>query len=656
MGHNVTDGIQLYLPVSEATVRTVIERDPDIRPVLADRSLPELCSVFIIQHILDKREQLHPVSAIERLLADLIDDAKAVPVEGFLETMLTKLDPARLVAGLTKIGAEPSIALLSEAEIAQRHYLTAEKGWDFDYARRRHEAWQSERARYDLPGVRRILDDQQFRPAQILNAELDENLHVQGYAGTGKSTLIGELIALLLAHGVPPSQILVLTKTSLQQQAFTRDRAAPSGVTRITVGELAAQIMPKNLLDPTLQRLRHRSRLGHKLLPEQVAAYFGLAEIGQLTAVWLARAAIQTVSRYCFSDQEIVNDTHLPAWFRRWRESPRSPTGAMQTATVITTAEALWREILTPSPGFDPPVWVDHQIKYCALHGITLPSSFTHVIADESHDLSPAVRKILDSSPQACLTLADEYQNLSGSVPARKEHRSRELTLSHRAGQPLEQIVNPILSVHRIKPKALFVGNTQIPTEVRYYKVASLPEEPATIVVSNNWSMWAWLRHMDEKGVDFSLLGHDRDLDRFVVDCIELFHRGIRPRHWELRNYTTWDRVAYNQQDNRAFQRIQESLEQGYEQSDWRNTFARVKCGGANVYSIGTVESVKNADYETVMLSPETIEGLRTTDRDALAAAESAIYTAITRVKHKLIVPEDLRNWIEEYASDPVRI
>jgi hypothetical protein len=40
----------------------------------------------------------------------------------------------------------------------------------------------------------------------------------------------------------------------------------------------------------------------------------------------------------------------------------------------------------------------------------------------------------------------------------------------------------------------------------------------------------------------------------------------------------------------------------------------------------------------------------------ALAAASSSIYVAVTRARHRLIVPERLRQWIEEIKGRPERV
>jgi hypothetical protein len=51
------------------------------------------------------------------------------------------------------------------------------------------------------------------------------------------------------------------------------------------------------------------------------------------------------------------------------------------------------------------------------------------------------------------------------------------------------------------------------------------------------------------------------------------------------------------------------------------------------------------------MLVPELVDGVWEARREDYAAASAALYVAVTRAQHRLIVPERLRNWLEEISG-----
>lgn len=638
-----------YLPVSQRTVGEVVGNHPEVSPILGRLTAPEICALYVVQNLPRLRESPSPAAASQKLLANLIEASNTTSLEEFSAEISSRINPEELSEGLAQ-HSDLSITLLTDEEIRQRGFLTATREWDWGFAARRAAAEQAHEAHYELPGVSPSanLSREQYRVPQAIHAEIDEHLHVQGYSGTGKSFLIQVIVDLLVRHGVEPSRILVLTRRWSQMKAISA--GLPKTVTTRTVNDLASDIMPRGRLDQAHKNMRYRSQKTHNLRNDRVIQFFGLTSIGSLSAMSIARAVQQTVNSFCMSGSDHVLEEHIPSWFIRAIEKSAHTTRIMLKDVVLKTAAALWRETQAPSTKeFQPPVRGFHQIKYATLNGLRIPGAYTHVIVDESHDLSGALLKLLDNSPQACITLGDYYQNLSGK-PSRRGigARTKEITLSHRAGKSLEQVVNPILTSHPIEPSSLFAGNNEIPTDVVYYSKAYIPDSPTTILVARKWAMWGWAQRLAKSGVPFSLLGSPSELNRFVQDCIELYHRGIRPTDRELFRFENWDSLAFALRGDNAFEEIHALLEDGYEIKHWRSTYATAMADEARGHLLGEVADAKNADYDQVMLSPDTVRMLRTEDKETLAAAESALYTAATRVRYTLIAPESLRNWIED--------
>jgi hypothetical protein len=192
-----------------------------------------------------------------------------------------------------------------------------------------------------------------------------------------------------------------------------------------------------------------------------------------------------------------------------------------------------------------------------------------------------------------------------------------------------------------------FHGNPLHKTQIVYYDKPQVPDRPAVIVVSDTWGLFEWAQRLAER-VDFELLSSARDLDAFVKDCIELHRHGSRPRHPELFRFGSWEALASRHHDSPGFLRIEAMLRSGYGNEDWMKTAARLVKKSAAGYALGLIEDVRNLEFETVMLAPEVVDRAA---RVALASAGSAVYVAVTRAQRRLMVPESLRNWIDEISA-----
>ena len=260
--------------------------------------------------------------------------------------------------------------------------------------------------------------------------------------------------------------------------------------------------------------------------------------------------------------------------------------------------------------------------------------------------------QILDCSSQAVISLGDEYQNLRGKSQQRSNIiRSREVIHSVRCGSPIEKIVNPIIAIHPAKTKIHFYGNPSNNLEIAYYGQPQVPDKPAAILVMGMWGLFEWVQRVASKNVNLSLLTDTKNLSIFVNDCIELYRRGTQARHGELFRFKDWDAVVSHYRGNQSFQAIDQMLRRGYQYGDWEKTSANFTESKARSYLLGRIEDVRNHEFQTVMIVPEVISPVWQAKSEDRAAVSSAIYVAVTRAKHTLIVPHELRDWIEEISA-----
>lgn len=635
----------LYLPISEPTLRDVLDEARTLNNVLRDLSPHETASLLLLEGLSKRRDDRSPPS--ERTLADIVRSCRLLALEAgpatLLEHVLSVLSRAGIDAGRRRL-PELRIALLDQASVERGEFLSADGRWDHGFAERHRESLAAALVRAETEtGEPTRLTREQSRIFLELRAEDDEPLHVQGYAGTGKSSLIGALIEMLEPSG---ARVLVLAETRRQLRTAPVDDRRARHVDKNTFDVLADRLMGEDLTSPAYLNLHRRKRSRGELPDEELARLLGIHAEVRFTAAEIARAVRATLFVFCRSDDDELGERHLP---RAWRQAFDLTLGA----ATCQHARALWEAIVSrPAKELEPLIGDHHAIKWVALNRWPIPDPYTHVIVDESHYLPGAVRQILSSSPQAVWTLGDDYQNLGGHTPpARSGVRAREMTHSIRSGEEVEELINPIIAAHPGGTKAPFHGNRMHRVEIVRYDArrARVPQRAAAILVDDTWGLFEWVQRIVSAGANVELMGDHRDLDRFVKDCIELHTRGIRARHRALLRFDSWEQVATHHHGNPGFQRVDRLLARGYGYRDWLRTYARLSRRDTGpTHSVGLIGDTLNHEFDTVMLAPSVLGDERSRRR---AAFGSSIYVTLTRARRRLIVPDGLRHWIEALSA-----
>ncbi|GFE82608.1 hypothetical protein GCM10011487_46080 [Steroidobacter agaridevorans] len=631
----------LYLPISEQALSRVLNEAHSLATTLTGLKVPELAALMLLQAL--PKIVRHGSVFAERILMEAISASQAkVERDGataLVDEAIESLDRAKIRAGHGLL-ADLGICLLSDEQIGQQHYLMDDGAWDSGSRDRYHARDHEARQQILLPsGAMSFLTREQTRIYREISAQSDDHIHVQGYAGTGKSYLIKSLLGTLSG-----ARVLVLAERQTQLQALLAGVANLPHVYPRRFDVLAREMVPADLTDPTNLRMSQPYSAAAPIPDELVIRHLGIRASGTLLERDLVAIVRRTVARFCASSDAEIDDVHIPI-----RNLPSlEPT---ERQLVLHYATELWKAIVLPtSRDFAPPIRREHRIKWAALRGWRIPARYTHVLIDECHDLKKPMLQILDSSPQAVISLGDEYQNLQG-FPQRRTHvvRQRAVTSSVRSGRLLEAVVNPIIVAHPGATKDRFVGNPLQRTEIAYYDRPRIPEHPAAILVSDTWGLFEWAQRLAAENLDVELLSNEKQLHMFVSDCIELRRNGVRPRHGEIFRYGSWQALAENNQKSPGFQRIDRMLQRGYDLKDWARTADRFVAQGK--FALGLIEDVRNREFPGVMLVPELVDGVWDARKEDYAAASAALYVAVTRAQHRLIVPERLRHWLEEISG-----
>jgi len=639
----------LYLPISEQILRQVIDGGSDnLEKAISSLNVPQIASLLLLQNLSEMRNRsayLHP----ERNLAGKIDILNSQLKRDALPSVITEVLSILNIESIEK-GCKllPSfgIVLLDEGVIKDQNYITFEGKWDYTFNERYGEKLVKPlvKVKNDMTGKSQIFTAEQTRIYQEIETQVDDHIHVQGYAGTGKSSLIMHLISMLDKKGI---QVLILAERQTQIDALEPKIGQMDHVVIKTFAGLAYEIIPQDLTDRANQNMRNTRLSRVPMADNEIIRRFGVKSSGKFSSEFMVKAIHNTLARFCYSGDSSVQLSHMAnGYVSLFDETTKR--------VVLEYAEKLWKEIVDPTTkDFKPPISGYHRIKWAALNGWQIPRRYTHILIDECHDLAKPMLQILDCSPQAVISLGDEYQNLQGKSQQRSNIiRNREVIHSVRCGSSIEKIVNPIIAIHPGKTKVRFHGNPSTSLDITYYDQPQVPDKPVAILVKGMWGLFEWAQRVASKNVNLSLITDIKSLNMFVDDCIELYRpRGVRARHWELFRFKDWDEVASHYHNNQSFQNIDQMLRKGYQYKDWEKTSAQFAVNSSRSYLLGRIEDVRNHEFQSVLITPEVVSPVWQAKQEDIGVASSAIYVAVTRAKHSLIVPQALRSWIEEISD-----
>ena len=631
----------LYLPVSESTLLTVLDDALSWESTLQALNMPEIASLFVLVHLPALREHRHLPA--ERLLAETMEScSQQVDRNGLPDLVnyaVKHLDRNAVDDGFHLL-PEFRIGLLDDEAVKQKAYLTWKGLWDYGFQQKYRDNLASERVNINFDSRQHLLSAEQTRVYREFEAQKDEHMHIQGYAGTGKSSVIKSLLTLFEASS---SQVLVLAGYKRQLDALSIDSQKLQHVRKCTFTELAEMVIPPDFTSAANRNMLRNNRSRTTMPDEVIVRQLGIKASSAYATEQIIKAVRAAVYGFCQSGDAHIMEKHIPA-------SYAATFDATLRAVVCQYASELWNTLLSPpTPDFRPQIRGYHKIKWAALNGWAIPDNFTHVMVDECHDLPRPVLQILTSSPQARSTLGDDYQNLRGQpVNQTGMIRLREMIHSVRSGHEIESIINPIIAAHPSSMKAKFHGNSLSRLDIQYYQKATIPEIPAVILVSDNWGLFEWVQRMASSGINPTLMSDHKDLDRFVQDCIELRSGGSRARHGELFRFNSWDKLVDAYQANPGFRRFNQLLEKGYKQENWHQTFKRLGVASNRTHAVSLIENVRNMEFDHVMLAPDIFNCVDTAPK---AAFSSAIYLGVTRARKRLTVPEGLRHWIEDISE-----
>lgn len=626
-----------FLPLGEASCDALQEQG-----LLHDaaRTSHEVAAILFILQLSrpDAQSTSRTPLQWEQLFATLLQ----LPAEQLRAALGAMFDPKAFSAGLA-LARSLGIGLMDEQVIRRRQFLDVEGQWDFEFARRYGQSQTAASHEHVRPGGVLIkLSSSQLRLIHTIEANQDESIDVQAYAGTGKTFALAEILALM-----PTRRFIFLADVEPKLKAV-EGRFPSHQVRASTFKSLAERVLSRGN-SAVYNRMLQESRL--RIRYSELAEKIGMSAVGGRDAIQVTALCWSVIYRFCVTNDPVISRRHLP------RDQLRFMSEAEQDL-LVTAATGLWSKLIWQDPQ-QPllPVRGYHRVKQMALTGMHVPEQYDGVLVDEGHDLTAPMVAILDASPQTVIALSDRYQNLRGDYVAhRASIRHREMTVSLRAGPALVEHVNPVLAVLpdlQTDPYEADKGKAML---VEIYPADAFPPEPVIILVADEWGVFDWLIRSRAAGAGAAVVDWNRNIEAFMDDCLKLFRGSARPEHGVISRYRSWAQLHQEMNWNPAFMRVENWLGSigsrfgvsGLYRSASLNEFANTSLARP---LLATVFTVKNFEFSRMALSEDIYYHPPFKGRRVVEQRRSLIYTALTRASGVLYLPETHGEYLAAIAQ-----
>lgn len=633
-----SDSELLVLPITRDRVKDIIKSE---KPQVSHLPAPDLASIFVLVKVVALKDKGKNAATriVSKSLSELLKSTKTPSDLAQLRKVVADSFSKQSLEQGIEIAKSMGIGLATPDDFHNAQPTKADGSLNPDFSttaisKRNPSSYFTHDNRVTKLG----LNDPQGRAVNRIMAEPDEHLHIQGYPGAGKSHLIQTLTGIL-----PAKSTLLLAMTKAQLDGLM-SKVDIDGVVGRTFGHIASEIITENSA-PGQWSPSRRFHPSYNVSNLDIAAHLGFRSVGGLSSAVVADSCRRAVMSFCYTPHSQIGFHHFPKIGVRLNNLDRQ--------VLVEYANRFWEQTILPEKGTEYlPVRGYHQIKYAAQRGWGIPDHFSHVIVDESHDLTAPMTQILDQSNACTITLGDKFQRLEGISPERRPSiRRSELDLTMRAGREMEGVINPLIETHPLAEGEIPLRATdRVKTVCEYYDKPSIPEHPCTILVGGQWHLFEYFQRLSHEGVKFALLpGSASQFRSFSEDLIDLYHDGKRAKHSFLFRYPDWESLRSANQQIRAFQRIETMLQKGYNRQRLDESLMKITPLSKAKYLLGRVDDARNLEFHSVMLTPELLPSKNAAgNKGFLSSAISRLYVGASRAQNKIILP----GYMKEYLND----
>ncbi len=626
----------LYLPITEATLQALTAPQAQPSRVIHGLSLAELAALVLVQH-LESLISSTPSTAVllrqaEQILANFIANFGALALPDVQSSVAAAFNSAACQCGWLLL-SERALQCLDAEQVAAQAYLKWENQWLWDWSfkdKLQPGFIQSRLMQRTQPAITRVSTEEE-RILSIIRADLSESVDVQGYAGSGKTWVISQLV-----EALDKSKTLFMAETWTQVQALTARIPDARGETFANLARTFFQNHPQS----PIQKIKGRYGSEYLISNTQLANYLECHELGNYPRAILAKCAWRIVRHFCFSHDPVISLTHVAIYFRTPLYQP----------VMLQLAQNLWDMICIPN-GKSIPIRDYHFIKAYALTGIGISAEIEAVVVDETHHLPDVIKQILTQSPQPVFTFGDCYQALQrtpqlpiDALPSRQY----QLAQSLRVGANLETLYNQLLTHHPIAPELDFVGNKTQATRLIHYGKFELPNDYCAILGKSTWSIFCIAHELQKRRANYYLVSRVKaDLTRLLDGAISFYAKNTKPGHYEFVNANSWEEfISKNKTREPTLIWADRVLRSGFTHQDLASLLHNAASKPQQAYVLGRVMDCRNLEFDRVLLLNDVIDNSGIVNDD-YSSVVSHLYTGISRAKHELYLPGLIQEWID---------
>jgi hypothetical protein len=474
-----------------------------------------------------------------------------------------------------------------------------------------------------------------LRPTEEQHAAVDafatgNDMKIEAGAGTGKTSTLK-----LLAGTAPSARGVYLAFG--KAIATEAKRTFPSNVSCATAHSFAYRAVGHAFA----RRLN-----GPRVTGQETAKILGITKPYEVTKdlvlapKQIARLAMDTVTRFCYSEHGDVQPWHVPP-ILGVDDSARDGLAQL----VMPLARKAWRDLTSVDGRLK--FGHDHYLKLWQLSGPKLPADF--VLLDEAQDANPVIAAVFNAQTNAQrILVGDSNQAIygwRGAIDAMAGFRADHhlyLSQSFRFGPAIADEANKWLRLLGAQPR--LSGTPSITSRVETLAV------PDAVLCRTNAHAVATLLRFHRENVPAAIVGGGRDILALAQAAITL-KAGAGCDHPELYVFQTWAQVQdyvendHGGSDLEAFVKLIDSY--GPE-AVIRAVDQAVDERRARVI-VSTAHKAKGREWSTVRVADDFAPQAKAdstesaAEVDALAslrpparADQMLAYVAVTRARHAL--------------------
>ncbi|HEY1177927.1 MAG TPA: UvrD-helicase domain-containing protein, partial [Phytomonospora sp.] len=484
-----------------------------------------------------------------------------------------------------------------------------------------------------------------FQPTPEQDAALvayrtGEDMVLEAGAGTGKTSTLK-----LFCRTYPNRRgVYFAYNKSIADEA----RASfPETVQCATVHSLAYRAMARiwggNVLRARLNAPRVPVRETARILR---AEHLALGEGRKLADTQVARIAMETVSRFCYSADARPEKWHVP----QVNGADTAEARAILTNAVVPLARKAWEDLSKPTGLLR--FTHDCYLKVWAMGSPKLDGDF--VLLDEAQDANPLVAQIVDGQTHMQrVAVGDACQSIYGwrgatdflSKMDAKHHLY--LTQSFRFGPAVAEEANKWLGL--LGAKLRLVGTPTIGS-----RLGDLDLPDALLCRSNAAAVSALMRY-NAAGIRAAVVGGGDDIRRLAEASNELRQTG-RTWHPELCAFTSWGMVQeYVEQDAAgADLKVAVKLIDEYGADAIIDALTRSVPEKQAQVTLSTAHKSKGREWNRVKVADDFHPPMGD-DEDKMPSREDMMlaYVTVTRAQH--VLDRSGLAWVDQYLPGGAR-